>query len=92
MPDLLPTPSALIDAAAMAVLLSVSKPTIWRMRESGRLPPAIAFTAQCIRWRRDDVLRWIAAGCPAANEQRPAGANGEASIVKHTPMASEVTR
>lgn len=55
----------LIDAAELARLLSVSKPTIWRLREAGKLPPAIALTTQCIRWRRDVVLQWISDGCPA---------------------------
>ena len=59
-------PSVLIDAAELARTLSVSKPTIWRMRDDGKLPPAIALTSQCVRWRRDAVLAWIEAGCPAA--------------------------
>ena len=59
--------SALIDAAELARMLSVSKPTIWRLKESGKLPPAIALTSQCIRWRRDAVLEWIEARCPPAN-------------------------
>ena len=61
------TPPALIDAAEFARLLSVSKPTIWRLRDDGKLPPAIALTSQCIRWRREIVLDWIQAGCPAPN-------------------------
>ena len=61
------TPSVLIDAAELARMLSVSKPTIWRMREDGKLPLAIALTSQCIRWRRDAVLSWIDAGCPTGS-------------------------
>ena len=56
---------ALIDAAELARMLSVSKPTIWRLKEAGKLPPAIALTSQCIRWRRDAVLAWIDARCPS---------------------------
>ena len=59
--------SVLIDAAELARMLSVSKPTIWRMREDGKLPLAIALTSQCIRWRRDAVLSWIDAGCPTGS-------------------------
>ena len=59
------TPSVLIDAAELARMLSVSKPTIWRMRSESKLPPAIALTSQCIRWRRDAVLSWIDSGCAA---------------------------
>ncbi len=85
-------PSVLIDAAEFARLLSVSKPSIWRWRDDNKLPPAITLTSQCVRWKRDEVLRWIDAGCPALNEQRPAAANGEASKNACTPLASGVAR
>ncbi len=63
-------PSVLIDAAELARMLSVSKPTIWRMKEAGKLPPAIALTSQCIRFRRrtgnpaTGIEDWIESGCP----------------------------
>lgn len=56
-------PSALIDAAELARMLSISKPTIWRMRESGRLPEPLRVTSQAVRWRRADIEAWIAGGC-----------------------------
>lgn len=59
------TTPVLIAAAELARMLSVSKPTVWRMKEAGKLPPAIALTAQCVRWRHEDVLSWIGSGCPA---------------------------
>lgn len=59
------TISVLIDAAELARMLAVSKPSIWRWKEAGKLPPAITLTAQCVRWRRDVVLAWIDAGCPS---------------------------
>lgn len=62
-------PSVLIDAAELSRLLSVSKASIWRWRDAGKLPPAITLTAQCVRWKRDVVLAWIADGCPSAAEQ-----------------------
>ena len=69
-------PSVLIDAAELARLLSVSKPTVWRMRETGRLPPSISLTSQCIRWRREVVLGWIDAGCPATQSAVAKGRMG----------------
>ena len=60
-------PSVLIDAAELARMLSVSKPTIWRWLSEGRLLEPIRLTAQCLRWRRDAVLAWIDAGCPPFN-------------------------
>ena len=91
-------PSELIDAAEYARMLSVSKPSIWRWKEAGMLPPSIALTSQCIRWRRrtgnpaTGVEDWIEAGCPALNEQRPTGTNGEASAVRHPAIKQEVAR
>lgn len=60
-------PSLLIDAGELARLLSISKPSLWRWLENGRLPEPIRFTAQSLRWRRDVVIPWIESGCPAAN-------------------------
>ena len=64
---------ALIDARELARLLSVSKPTVLRMRDDGKLPPSISLTSQCVRWRRSAVLTWIDAGCPP-----PVAASSEA--------------
>lgn len=67
--------SVLIDAAELARMLSVSKPTIWRMRDGGKLPPSISLTSQCLRWRRrtgnpaTGIEDWLEAGCPALNER-----------------------
>jgi predicted DNA-binding transcriptional regulator AlpA len=66
--------SVLIDAAELARMLSVSKPTIWRMRADDKLPSAIALTSQCIRWRRADVESWLSNGCPSGDAQRPEAA------------------
>jgi len=67
-----PVESALIDAAELARLLSISKPTVWRLKEAGKLPKEIALTSQVIRWRREVVMKWIEAGCPS-DQQDVAG-------------------
>ena len=72
------TPSALMDAADLAALLRVSKATVWRLRENLKLPPAIALTSQCLRWRRSDVESWLAAGCPPFNDKAQSTAHSEA--------------
>lgn len=64
MPDRTLSPSLLIDARELAAMLAISVPTIWRMRESGRLPEPLRLTSQTLRWRRSDVESWLAAGCP----------------------------
>ncbi len=59
-----PRESVLIDAAEFARMLSVSKPTLWRMLSAQKkIPEPIRLTSQCLRWRRDSVLAWINAGC-----------------------------
>lgn len=60
--------SKLINAAELARMLSVSKPTIWRMRDDGKLPPSISLTSQCLRWNREAVVKWIDAGCPVLSD------------------------
>lgn len=57
-------PSVLIHAAELAQMLSVSKPTIWRMNSGGKLPPCVRLSVGCVRWRVDDVTKWVALGCP----------------------------
>lgn len=67
--------SVLIDAAELARMLSVSKPTIWRMLSGQKIPEPIRLTSQCLRWRRDSVLAWIDAGCsPITASENKSGA------------------
>ncbi|NMC21743.1 MAG: helix-turn-helix domain-containing protein [Thermogutta sp.] len=47
----------------VARLLSVSRRTVWRMRDSGHLPAPVRLGG-AIRWRRGDIENWIASGCP----------------------------
>ena len=62
------TPPKLIDAAEVARLLSISKATVWRLRDANKLPPAIALTNQCVRWERDALLSWVKnQSCTAVN-------------------------
>lgn len=72
-------PSMLIDAAEFARMLSVSKPTIWRLLSSQKIPEPIRLTSQCLRWRRDVALRWIEAGCPSFGVGDAAQSEGDAA-------------
>lgn len=88
------TMSVLIDAAELARMLAVSKPTIWRMKEANKLPKEIALSAQCVRWRlrtgdpTTGVLDWIDIGCPPLNEQQiPAAETGERGNFRGTTHA-----
>ena len=66
-------PSLLIDSGELARLLDVSKQSLWRWLEEGRLVEPIRFTSQSLRWRREVVIAWIEAGCPRPNESPATG-------------------
>jgi prophage regulatory protein len=55
------TPSLLIDAPALAGLLSVSEATLYRMLAAGKIPAPLRLSRGCVRWHRETVERWLAA-------------------------------
>jgi excisionase family DNA binding protein len=59
-------PCVLASAEELATILKVSERTVWRLLSAGKLPRPIRFGGN-VRWRMDDVQRWIANGCPPAN-------------------------
>ena len=62
-----PDPAALpslLDVRAVAKLLDCSERHIYRLRDAGRMPPPVRLGA-LVRWSRQAVEDWIAAGCPA---------------------------
>ncbi len=67
-----PAEPLLIAAADFARLLDVSTRTLWRLRSSGELPQPVRFGGT-VRWRLEEVRKWIADGCPLprARENEP---------------------
>jgi predicted DNA-binding transcriptional regulator AlpA len=66
-PDL-PTPEPnddpiLIDAEGLAKILMVTVRHVRRMDAGGDLPAPIRL-GRLVRWRRDEILKWLAADCP----------------------------
>lgn len=59
-----PTIPLLVDGKTFAKQLVVSTSTFSRMNASGKLPPCVRLSAGCVRWRVDDVTKWVALGCP----------------------------
>lgn len=53
----------LIPDTAAAALAGVSRAHWHRLRAADKLPPAVKL-GRCLRWRRDEVVAWIQAGCP----------------------------
>jgi len=45
-------------------LLSLSRASIRRAMAAGRFPACIRI-GRCVAWRRTDLERWVAEGCPA---------------------------
>lgn len=55
----------LLAAAAVAKLLGCSQRQVYRLTAAGLMPRSVRLGTMC-RWRRAEIQRWIAAGCPAS--------------------------
>ena len=55
----------LVTAVELAQLLHISTRTLWRLRSAGQLPQPVRFGGT-VRWRLEEVRKWIAEGCPPA--------------------------
>ena len=54
----------LLSAQAVGEMLNLSKRQIFRMKSAGLICDCIKVGQGTIRWRKSDVERWIAQGCP----------------------------
>jgi excisionase family DNA binding protein len=57
--------AALLDVRAVAALLGCSPRHVYRLADAGRMPPPVRLGA-LVRWRRQELLDWLAAGCPTS--------------------------
>lgn len=55
-------PAALLDVKAVAALLDCSPRHVYRMADGGQLPRPVRLGA-LVRWRRQELLDWLASGC-----------------------------
>ena len=62
-------PTELMDAAALADLLCCSTRHLYRLCESAKMPRPIKL-GRLVRWRREEIDRWIEQGCPAVRRDR----------------------
>jgi predicted DNA-binding transcriptional regulator AlpA len=53
----------LICRRELAAMLSVSLPTLDRLKSAGKLPRPVALGG-CVRWRTADIDRWLCLNCP----------------------------
>ncbi len=65
------TEPLLISAKDVARMLNVSLRTLWRLRSAGDVPAPLTIGAT-VRWRVDELRKFIAEGCP----KRQARENG----------------
>lgn len=65
----------LLSAARVARLLEISERTLWRLRSAGKLPRPVQVGGS-VRWRAEEIRRWIDAGCPPLREWE-AAENGD---------------
>jgi len=54
---------ALLDVQAVAALLVCSARHVYRLSDAGRMPAPVRLGALA-RWRRSELIDWLAAGCP----------------------------
>lgn len=53
-----------LPAAAAAKLLGVSQSHFYQLHRTGRLPLPVRL-GRAVRWRRQELLDWMTAGCPS---------------------------
>jgi predicted DNA-binding transcriptional regulator AlpA len=54
---------SLMSAVELAAMTGRSVRSIWRDNAAGRLPRPVRLGG-AVRWRRNEIVEWIAAGCP----------------------------
>lgn len=68
-------PGLLLDARAAAAFVGIADRTFSRWLAGGALPDAVEVGGRR-RWRRTDLERWVAWGCPPARKFRAMVAGG----------------
>jgi excisionase family DNA binding protein len=58
---------SLCDVRTVARMLDCSWRHIYRMADSGKMPRPIRL-GSLVRWRKTDIERWLAEGCPPARK------------------------
>jgi predicted DNA-binding transcriptional regulator AlpA len=55
--------SKMLTAADLCGMLSTSIRTVHRLNSAGKIPAPVRIGGRP-RWRRDEIIAWIDAGCP----------------------------
>ncbi len=62
-----PAESALLDVQQVAALLRCSERHVYRLADSAQMPRPLKLGA-LVRWRRDEIERWVFEGCPSCRK------------------------
>lgn len=73
--------AALLDIRQTARLCGFSEKHVRRLSSSGRMPPPIRL-GRVVRWSRNELLDWIAEGCPHHRQAVTARRRGRAHGVR----------
>ena len=55
---------AMLDARDVSTLLRCSQRHVYRLVDTGRMPPPVKLGA-LVRWSRASIEDWVATGCPS---------------------------
>ena len=64
-----PDAGILVDVAEVAKICGLSRSAFYKLVSSGRAPKPIKL-GRASRWRRQEIIDWIAAGCPHRDRRR----------------------
>jgi excisionase family DNA binding protein len=53
----------LLSARQVAKLLQISQRTLWRLLSAGAIISPVKL-GRSVRWRKDELIQWVADGCP----------------------------
>ncbi len=54
----------LLTVKDVAARLRISARQIWKLSSSGRMPAPVRVSSS-VRWRAEDIARWVEMGCPS---------------------------
>ena len=58
----------LLDADQAALLLNIGRSLFYSMHSAGTLGPLPVRLGRRTLWRREELKRWVAAGCPTRDQ------------------------
>ncbi len=58
----------LLDALAAAAFIDVSRATFWKLHASGKIPLPLRLSQRVVRWRKEELVAWVRAGCPSRDK------------------------